>query len=245
MSDSFQTRTELLLGVENLERLRKAHVLVVGLGGVGGYAAEMLCRAGVGRMTIVDGDNVSVSNINRQIIALRSTVGESKAALFKQRFHDINPDCEVTALNVFLRDEEMIRLLEKEKYDYVVDAIDTLSPKVFLLYHAHRLGLPIVSAMGSAGKLDPSKIEVTDVAQSHTCPLAAMVRKKLHKLGVRDGFKVVFSSEKVDESAMIEDPSQNKRTTVGVISYMPAVFGCYCASTVINDLIERKKSLTH
>lgn len=245
MSDSFQTRTELLIGVENLERLRKAHVLVVGLGGVGGYAAEMLCRAGVGRMTIVDGDKVSVSNINRQIIALRSTVGISKTELFKQRFHDINPDCEVTALNVFLRDEEMIRLLEKEKYDYVVDAIDTLSPKVFLLYHAHRLGLPIVSAMGSAGKLDPSKIEVTDVAQSHTCPLAAMVRKKLHKLGVREGFKVVFSSEKVDESAMIEDPSQNKRTTVGVISYMPAVFGCYCASTVINDLIERKKSLTH
>lgn len=245
MSDSFQTRTELLLGEESLERLKKAHVLVVGLGGVGGYAAEMLCRAGVGRMTIVDGDKVSVSNINRQIIALRSTVGISKTELFKQRFHDINPDCEVTALNVFLRDEEMIRLLEKEKYDYVIDAIDTLSPKVFLLYHAHRLGLPIVSAMGSAGKLDPSKIEVTDVAQSHTCPLAAMVRKKLHKLGVRDGFKVVFSSEKVDESAMIEDPSQNKRTTVGVISYMPAVFGCYCASTVINDLIERKKSLTH
>ena len=245
MTNSFQTRTELLLGEENLERLRKAHVLVVGLGGVGGYAAEMLCRAGVGRMTIVDGDNVSVSNINRQIIALRSTVGFSKTDLFKQRFHDINPDCEVTALNVFLRDEEMIRLLENEIYDYVVDAIDTLSPKVFLLYHAHRLGLPIVSAMGSAGKLDPSKIEVTDVAQSHTCPLAAMVRKKLHKLGVREGFKVVFSSEKVDESAMIEDPSQNKRTTVGVISYMPAVFGCYCASTVINDLIERKKSLTH
>lgn len=245
MTNSFQTRTELLLGEESLERLKKAHVLVVGLGGVGGYAAEMLCRAGVGRMTIVDGDNVSVSNINRQIIALRSTVGESKAALFKQRFHDINPDCEVTALNVFLRDEEMIRLLENEKYDYVIDAIDTLSPKVFLLYHAHRMGLPIVSAMGSAGKLNPSKIEVTDVAQSHTCPLAAMVRKKLHKLGVREGFKVVFSSEKVDESAMIEDPSQNKRTTVGVISYMPAVFGCYCASTVINDLIERKKSLTH
>lgn len=246
MTNSFQTRTELLLGEESLERLKKAHVLVVGLGGVGGYAAEMLCRAGVGRMTIVDGDKVSVSNINRQIIALRSTVGFSKTDLFKQRFHDINPDCEVTALNVFLRDEEMIRLLENEKYDYVIDAIDTLSPKVFLLYHAHRLGLPIVSAMGSAGKLDPSKIEVTDVAQSHTCPLAAMVRKKLHKLGVREGFKVVFSSEKVDESAMIEDPSQNKRTTVGVISYMPAVFGCYCASTVINDLIEKiTYTLTH
>ena len=250
MFDSFLSRTELLLGESNTARLRNTHVLVVGLGGVGGYAAEMLCRAGVGHLTIVDGDTVSTSNLNRQLIALQSTVGRSKSDLFKERFRDINPDCEVTALNVFLRDEEMISLLEAGslsqsgsrafKYDYVVDAIDTLSPKVFLLYHAHRLGLPIVSAMGSAGKLDPSRIEVTDVSQSHTCPLAAMVRKKLHKLGVREGFKVVFSSEKVDGSAMIEEPSQNKRTTVGVISYMPAVFGCYCASTVITDLIERK-----
>lgn len=236
MPDKFQSRTELLLGAVGVERLRQAHVLVVGLGGVGGYAAEMLCRAGVGRLTIVDGDKVSESNINRQIIALNSTVGMSKAELFEKRFKDINPECEVEAKEVFLRDDEMINLLEAEKYDYVVDAIDTLSPKVFLLYHTQRLGLPIVSAMGSAGKMDPGLVRVADISESHTCPLAAMVRKKLHKLGVRSGFKVVFSTEKVSESAMMEEPSQNKRTTVGVVSYMPAVFGCYSASVVINDL---------
>lgn len=236
MVDTFQSRTELLLGSDCVERLKRAHVLVVGLGGVGGYAAEMLCRAGVGRLTIVDGDKVSESNINRQIIALNSTVGMSKAELFEKRFKDINPECEVEAKEVFLRDDEMINLLEAEKYDYVVDAIDTLSPKVFLLYHTQRLGLPIVSAMGSAGKMDPGLVRVADISESHTCPLAAMVRKKLHKLGVRSGFKVVFSTEKVSESAMMEEPSQNKRTTVGVVSYMPAVFGCYSASVVINDL---------
>lgn len=239
MPDKFQSRTELLLGAVGVERLRQAHVLVVGLGGVGGYAAEMLCRAGVGRLTIVDGDKVSESNINRQIIALNSTVGMSKAELFENRFKDINPECEVVAKEVFLRDDEMIELLEAEQYDYVVDAIDTLSPKVFLLYHTQRLGLPIVSAMGSAGKMDPGLVRVADISESHTCPLAAMVRKKLHKLGVRSGFKVVFSTEKVSESAMMEEPSQNKRTTVGVVSYMPAVFGCHCASVVINDLTKQ------
>lgn len=239
MPDKFQSRTELLLGAVGVERLRQAHVLVVGLGGVGGYAAEMLCRAGVGRLTIVDGDKVSESNINRQIIALNSTVGMSKAELFEKRFKDINPECEVVAKEVFLRDDEMINLLEAEQYDYVVDAIDTLSPKVFLLYHTQRLGLPIVSAMGSAGKMDPGLVRVADISESHTCPLAAMVRKKLHKLGVRSGFKVVFSTEKVSESAMMEEPSQNKRTTVGVVSYMPAVFGCHCASVVINDLTKQ------
>lgn len=239
MVDTFQSRTELLLGSDCVERLKRAHVLVVGLGGVGGYAAEMLCRAGVGRLTIVDGDKVSESNINRQIIALNSTVGMSKAELFEKRFKDINPECEVVAKEVFLRDDEMIELLEAEKYDYVVDAIDTLSPKVFLLYHAQRLGLRAVSAMGSAGKIDPGLVRVADISESHTCPLAAMVRNKLHKLGVREGFKVVFSTEKVIESAIREEPSQNKRTTVGVVSYMPAVFGCYCASVVINDLTKQ------
>ncbi len=255
MIDTFQSRTELLLGDIGVAKLRGAHVLVLGLGGVGGYAAEMLCRAGVGHLTVVDGDTVSQSNRNRQLIALSSTVGEPKVTLFEHRFHDINPDCEVTALHTFLRDDAMVSLLEKgsvptgentvcrtSKYDYIVDAIDTLSPKVFLLYHARRLRIPVVSAMGSAGKLDPSKIMVADISQSHTCPLAAMVRKKLHKLGVRDGFKVVFSSEKVRETAMVEDPSQNKRTTVGVISYMPAMFGCFCAATAINDILNNDVS---
>lgn len=234
--DTLYTRTEMLLRPEGMARLAAAHVLVVGLGGVGGYAAEMLCRAGVGRLTIVDGDDVSVSNINRQLIALQSTVGQSKAELFRQRFSDINPSCKVDARAIFLKDQNMIDLLEEQHYDYVVDAIDTLSPKVFLLYHAHRLGLRVVSSMGSAGKVDPTQIVITDIAQSHTCPLAAMVRKKLHKIGVREGIEVVFSTEKIAQHAMIDDPSQNKRTTIGTISYLPPVFGCACASVVIRHI---------
>lgn len=240
VADDFYSRTELLIQTEGVDRLKSSHVLVVGLGGVGGYAAEQLCRAGVGKLTIVDGDVVNASNINRQVIALKTTVGQPKAELFHQRFSDINPDCKVIAIQEFLRDERMIDLLENGHFDYIVDAIDTLSPKVFLIFHAHRLGIPMVSAMGSAGKLDPTKIEVCDISQSRICPLAAMVRKYLHKLGVYDGVKVVFSPEKSIQSAVVEDRSQNKRTTVGAISYMPPIFGCFCASVVIRDLIEKR-----
>lgn len=236
MTDDFYSRTALLLRPEGVQRLRDAHVLVVGLGGVGGYAAEQLCRAGVGRLTLVDADKVSESNINRQIIALRSTVGKSKVALFKQRMADINPDCIVDARETFLRDEEMISLLQEQHYDYVVDAIDTLSPKVFLLYHCVSMGLPVVSSMGSAGKVDATALHVTDISKSHTCPLAAMVRKRLHRMGVTEGIDVVFSTEKVAEHAMVEEISENKRTTIGTISYMPPMFGCCCASVVVRKL---------
>lgn len=235
-TNDFYSRTSLLLHPEGVERLKAAHVLVVGLGGVGGYAAEMLCRAGVGRLTIVDGDNVSESNINRQLIALRSTVGQGKSELFGQRFRDINPDCKVAVCSDFLRDEAMVNLLSAQPYDYVVDAIDTLSPKVFLLYHCHQLGLPVVSSMGSAGKIDPTQIHIADIAKSHTCPLAAMVRKRLHRMGVSEGITVVFSTEKTAPHAMIEELSQNKRTTIGTVSYLPPVFGCACASVVIRNL---------
>lgn len=240
--DPFYARTQLLVQESGLKRLQQAHVLVVGLGGVGGYAAEQLCRAGIGRLTLVDGDNVSESNINRQIIALRSTVGRSKAALFQQRFADINPRCHVEIVNEFLRDDRMIELLSADKYDFVVDAIDTLSPKVFLLYHACRLNLPVVSSMGSAGKYDPLQIQVSDIAKSHTCPLAAMVRKKLHKLGVKEGIWTVFSTEKVVAHAMVEEYSENKRTALGAISYLPATFGCICASVVIRQLLKQEIS---
>lgn len=236
--DPFYSRTTLLLGDEAQDLLQRASVLVVGLGGVGGYAAEMLCRAGVGNLTIVDSDTVSHSNLNRQLIALNSTVGHSKVDLFCQRFRDINPSVNITPLNTFLRDDEMISLLEDNHFDYVVDAIDTLSPKVFLLYHSTRLHIPVVSAMGSGGKLDPALVQVTDIAKTYNCPLATMVRKHLHKLGLYTGFKAVFSPEKVSSSAMYEDPSQNHRTTIGTISYMPALFGCHCASVVIRDLID-------
>ena len=232
----FQQRTLLLLKEQGLLRLHQAHVLVVGVGGVGGYAAEQLCRAGVGALTIVDGDEVSDSNINRQIIALQSTVGQPKVEVLRQRLLDINPECSISALHEFLRDERMLQLLQSQHFDYVVDAIDTLSPKVFLLYHCRNLGIPVVSSMGSAGKLDPTQVLIADIAKSHTCPLAAMVRKRLHRLGVSDGIQVVFSKEKSDTSAQIDDPSQNHRTTLGTISYMPAVFGCMCASVVIRNI---------
>ena len=238
MSD-FYSRTQLLLQDEGLSQLREAHVLVVGLGGVGGYAAEQLCRAGVGRLTLVDGDVVAPSNLNRQLIALRSTVGQPKVELFRQRFVDINLDCKVTALQEFLRDERTVELLQSVHFDCVVDCIDTLSPKVFLLYHAHSLGIPIVSSMGSGGKLDPSQVHVSDIAKSHTCPLAAMVRKRLHHMGVYSGIRVVFSSEKIPPHAMVEDPSDNHLTTIGTISYMPPLFGCIIASEVIKTLLNK------
>ena len=237
MTDDFYSRTEMLIQPEGMNLLMNANVLVVGLGGVGGYTAEQLCRAGVGRLTLVDGDKVSASNINRQIIALNSTIGQPKVELLAQRFHDINPKCQVDAHVEFLRDEAMLHLLQSQPYDCVVDAIDTLSPKVFLLFHCSQLKLPVVSSMGSAGKLDPSQVKIADIGQSHTCPLAAMVRKRLHRMGVTDGIRVVFSTEKVPDYARIEELSQNKRTTIGTISYMPPLFGCFLAAEAIRLIL--------
>lgn len=235
------TRTQMLLQSEGLLRLQSAHVLVVGLGGVGGYAAEQLCRAGVGTLTLIDGDSINITNINRQIIALNSTIGRSKAQMLAERFADINPQCKLNVIDEYIRDERMVEILDADKYDYVIDAIDTLSPKVFLLYHCQQRGLPIVSSMGSAGKLDPEQILVSDISKSHTCPLAAMVRKRLHRMGINKGIKVVFSTEKVAPHAMVEEISENKRTTIGTISYMPPIFGCYCASVVIRDFINNNE----
>ena len=231
------TRTELLVKKEGIDKLKNAHVLVVGLGGVGGYCAEQLCRAGIGNLTIVDGDTISTTNINRQIIATNDTVGQLKAKVFEERLHAINPQCNITTIAEFIRDDRMIEILKDKNYDYVVDAIDTLSPKVFLIYHCVQMGLKLVSSMGSAGKYDPSLVQVSDVSKSHTCPLAYLVRKRLSRLGVKTGFKVVYSSERIPEDAMIEDPSTNKRTTIGCISYMPPIFGCVCASVVIRDIL--------
>lgn len=241
MTTPFYSRTELLLQPDGMARLQAAHVLVVGLGGVGGYAAEQLCRAGIGKLTVVDGDTVSETNLNRQLIALHSTVGQPKAMLFRDRFRDINPFCQVTAIQEFLRDDRTIELLQSQHYDCVVDCIDTLSPKVFLIYHAHHLGLPVVSSMGSGGKLDPSQVRTADIADSHTCRLAAMVRKRLHRMGVDSGIRVVFSTEKVQPEAMIQDPSDNHLTTVGTISYMPPLFGCHIAAEVINIILSKRE----
>ena len=235
---SWLERTELLLGKEKLEKLKQAHVLVVGLGGVGAYAAEQLCRAGIGKMTIVDGDVVEESNRNRQLPALISTKGKPKAEVLAERFRDINPDLQLTVINYFIRDELTIELLKSQPFDYVVDAIDTLSPKVFLVYHALQLGLKVVSSMGAGGKMDPSKIQLADISKSHNCGLAKMMRKRLSRLGVKKGVKVVFSPEEIDEDAIRLEESQNKKSTVGTITYMPPLFGWFIASAVIRDIVK-------
>lgn len=230
----------MLLGRKRLERLKEAHVLVAGLGGVGAYAAEQLCRAGIGEMTLVDGDCVEYTNKNRQLPALDSTLGQSKAEWMAARFRDINPDIRLHVIPEFIRDEGMIRLLEAAPYRYVVDAIDTLAPKIFLIYHSIRLGIPIVSSMGSGGKLDPAKVGVADISESYNCNLARMLRKRLHKLGVYKGVKVVFSSEQTDPGAIVLTESRNKKSNVGTVSYMPPLFGCFAASVVIRDLAGEK-----
>lgn len=236
-------RTELLLGQEKNDILRNAHVLVVGLGGVGAYAAEMIVRAGVGRITIVDADVVSPSNINRQLVALHSTIGQPKAGILAERLRDINLALELTVLQEYIKDEATDRLLDRpavEKmpaYDLVVDAIDTLAPKVNLIKGCLDREIPLVSSMGAGAKTDPTLVEVKDIGKSHHCPLAHMLRKRLHKLGIRNGFPVVFSPEKVREGSMILCEEQNKKSNVGTISYMPAVFGCVCASVAIRTLL--------
>ncbi len=236
MGDNWLERTELLLGSETVEQLRHKHVLVVGLGGVGAYAAEMIARAGVGRMTIVDADTVSVSNINRQLPALHSNLGKPKAEIMAARLRDINPDIGLTVINEFVKDERMEQLLDND-YDYVVDAIDTISPKLFLILHCLNRNLKIVSSMGAGGKTDPSKISIADISKTYNCKLAKSIRKRLHRKGINHGVSVVFSSELTDKDAVLEvDDEENKKSTVGTISYMPAIFGIFCASKVIRDL---------
>ncbi|WP_421918982.1 tRNA threonylcarbamoyladenosine dehydratase [Marinifilum sp.] len=238
MSEAWLSRTHLLMGSEKLKKLKNSHVLVVGLGGVGAYAAEQICRAGVGKMTIVDGDTIDESNINRQLPATTSNINKDKAAIMGARLLDINPKLKLRILNEYLKNERMIEVLKEDDYDYVVDAIDTLAPKIFLIYHSLQNNLKIVSAMGAGGKTDPRKIQITDISKSYNCKLARMLRKRLHKLGVYNGVQVVFSPEDVSKDAVILDESQNKKSNVGTISYMPPLFGCFISSVVIKDLIE-------
>lgn len=237
MNNSWLERTELLLGEEKLALLHQANVLVVGLGGVGAYAAEMIARAGVGRMTIADADTVSESNINRQLIALHSTIGREKSELMAERLRDINPEIELQVINRFIKDDETDALLDSQSFDYVVDAIDTLSPKLALIKGALDRSIPLVSSMGAGAKTDPTKMEICDIAKTHHCPLAHMLRKRLHKIGIRSGFQAVFSPEPVREGAMILCNEQNKKSNTGTISYIPALFGIGCASVVIRGLI--------
>ncbi len=211
---------------------------MVGLGGVGGYAAEQLARAGVGKLTLVDGDVVNTTNRNRQLLALCSTQGRPKVEVMAERIRDINPDIELEILNQYMKDDAIIELVSRP-YDFIIDAIDTVAPKVFLLYYAKQHHQRVVSCMGAGGKFHPEKIEIADIAKSNHCRLAFYIRKRLHRLGVFEGITTVFSPEPVDAGAIITEgvEEQNKVSNVGTISYMPAAFGIFCASVVINGLL--------
>ena len=237
-SENWKDRTQLLMGKDKLKKLDSAHVLVVGLGGVGAVAAEMICRAGVGNMTIVDSDTIHASNRNRQIHAFTSTEGMLKTEVMQKRLLDINPGLKLMALNVYLKDEKIPEVLSLNKYDYVIDAIDTLSPKIYLISNCMQLKLNLISSLGSGSKWDPSQIQITDIAKSYNCKLGYYLRKKLHKIGIFTGFKVVFSPEEASNGTFeLVENEKNKKTRVGTISYMPTIFGCYAASEVIKHII--------
>ena len=235
--NNWKERTELLLGRERLDYLATVHVLIVGLGGVGAYAAEQICRVGIGKMTIVDADIVNMSNLNRQLPALHSTIGKPKAEVVGARLKDINPELELTVINEFIRDERTEEILDSSKYDFIVDAIDSLSPKVFLLFHALKRNIPVVSSMGAGAKTDPLQVKIADISKTSVCALAKVVRKRLRGMGIVKGIPVVFSTELSNPEAIIEVTDETfKRTTTGTVSYMPAIFGCYLASYVIRNI---------
>jgi len=230
------SRTVQLLGPEKVEILRDAHVLVAGLGGVGAMTAEMLVRAGIGNLTIVDNDSIATTNINRQLPAAHSTVGLSKVKLVEVRLRDINPELHIYGMQSYINEDNLESVFSR-KYDFVADAIDTLTPKILLIEHTVRLGVPLVSSMGSGGKTDPSKISITDFGKTYNCKLAYLLRKKLRKMGVTGGFKAVFSSELADKSTLkIGENMPNKKSIPGTISYIPAIFGCMLASVVVGGL---------
>lgn len=237
MNEDWLSRTSLLLGEEKLSILKSKHVLVIGLGGVGAFAAEMIARAGVGTMTIADGDTINKSNINRQLPAVTSSIGISKANWMENRLKDINPELKLTAINEYLKDERIVEILDNH-YDYVVDAIDTFSPKVFTIFNCLKNGLKLVSSMGSGGKVDPAQVKIAKMKDSYNCKLAFKVRKRLSQLKADKNFPVVYSSEQVDQKLVqLVEGEPNKKSMVGTISYMPAVFGMFCASVVIRDLV--------
>ncbi len=229
-------RSRLVFEDEGIERLKGSHVLVAGVGGVGGFVVEALARAGVGRLTIVDHDQVSPSNLNRQIIALESTLGKNKALVMQARIQDINPECEVVTIQRFLKPDDMDELLQSD-FDYVVDAIDSLNCKVALVATAFQKGFKVVSSMGAGRRVDPSKIQITDVSKTHTCGLARNMRQRLKKQRIHKGITVVFSTELPKEPGPMEEiEGARGRVVNGTASYMPGLFGLMLAGVVIKDL---------
>ena len=232
-------RTELLVQKEGIEKLQKANILIVGLGGVGSYAAEFIARAGVGKMTVVDGDFFDETNINRQLPALQSTIGKAKTTVLLERLTDINPKIELTVLEEFLSPERAYEIVSKE-FDYVLDCIDSITPKINLIVAARRKKVKIISSMGAGGKLDATKIKVKDIAKTKNCTMARVIRKRLKKRKVDKGIKAVYSEEvQITKSLKITDGTNFKKSYYGTISYMPAAFGLQAAAHVVNYLLKK------
>ena len=241
MQNDWLQRSELLLKPEGLEKLKNAHILVVGLGGVGSFATEFMARSGMGRITIIDGDIVDVTNINRQLPALHSTIGKTKVDVVAERIYDINPDIQLKKINEFLTPERMEEILSSETFDYVLDCIDSVSPKLSLIIAAKRKKIKIISSMGAGGKTDPAKVMVRDISKTNNCFLAKQIRKRLKKEKINKGFRCVFSTEIQDETSLkLTDGSQYKKSYYGTISYMPALFGLYAAAEVIKHLLNKE-----
>lgn len=237
----WQERAELLFKEEGIEALRRANVLIVGLGGVGSFAAEFIVRAGVGNVTIVDGDVVDITNINRQLPALHSTVGQSKADIVGDRLMDINPELNLVRIKEFLSPERAYEIVTND-FDYVLDCIDSITPKLNLIVAAKKKGVKVISNMGAGGKMLASKVVVKDISKTDVCPLAKVIRKRLRKMGVKSGVKAVFSLEKPDESSLkMTDGTNFKKSFFGTNSWMPGLFGLHSAETVIRYLLENKK----
>lgn len=246
----WQERTELLVGEKGIARLRNAFVAVIGLGGVGAYAAEMVARAGVGRMIVADSDVVSDSNRNRQLLALTSTVGKPKSLMMRERLLDINPELRLKVVEEYLTQENIPSILDDAigaldgiakggNELFLIDAIDTLAPKIALIKYAVSRGIHLVSSMGSGAKFDATKVRIADISKSFNCPLAYMLRKRLRKEGISKGFKAVFSEELPEREAIVgTEGERNKKSQVGTISYLPAVFGCVCAQVTIRAILE-------
>lgn len=236
----WQERAELLFKEEGIQALKNANVLIVGLGGVGSFAAEFIVRAGVGNVTIVDGDTVDITNINRQLPALHSTVGMSKAELMGARLMDINPELNLTVLNEFLSPERAQEVVTKD-FDYVMDCIDSITPKLNLIIAAKKNKVKVVSNMGAGGKLIASKVVVKDISKTNVCPLAKVIRKRLKKEGITSGVKAVYSTETPDESSLkMTDGTNFKKSFFGTNSWMPCLFGLHAAETVIRYLLKKE-----
>jgi tRNA A37 threonylcarbamoyladenosine dehydratase len=232
-------RTELLLGAEALDKLQQIHVLIIGLGGVGSFAAEFLARSGVGRMTIVDGDTVDLTNTNRQLPALHSTVGKPKTTVMAERLRDINPNLNLQVINEFLTPEVAKTFITKE-FDYVFDCIDSIQPKQYIIVACKQQDVRVISSMGAGGRVDPSLVRVADISETFNCPFAQQVRKGLKRKGVRRGVTVVFSSELVDRATMmLSDGTRFKKSFYGTSSYIPALFGIHMASVVVREVTGR------